>query len=237
MDIELWNKKDSGVLLDPPLLLRSCREKKFGTHIEFQGGTVDQAIFTYLNGRPNELFFNSNPELFYEQFLVCMSREWEVFLQALPSQALVMSRQMMKPMCCTSRKKLKPLPDGYKLRMFDLKAFTKHPFEHGRNYKDFDAFVKNGSGAVVWYQNEIVASASRFFTFEKEVELDVSTDERHRRKGLADHCIAAMMEDCTSRGLTVHWDAQNTASACMAKSHGFTVKQEYAVYILKRREA
>ncbi|MGN0563470.1 MAG: GNAT family N-acetyltransferase [Candidatus Heritagella sp.] len=236
MEIALWNKKDSGVLLDSPLLLDACREKRFGTHIEFRGGAVDRALFTYLSGTPNELFFRSNPEWFYEQFLVCMSREWEVFLRAQPSLSLVMARQMMQPMCGVSKKALPPLPAGYKLGMFDLHTFEKHPFGHGANYKNFQAFAKDGSGAVVRYQNEIVASASSFLSFGQEVELDVFTDERHRRKGLADHCVAAMMEDCASRGLTIHWDAQNAASACMAKSHGFALKQEYAVYMLRFAE-
>ena len=42
-----------------------------------------------------------------------------------------------------------------------------------------------------------------------------------------------MLNDCTARGLTVHWDAQNTASANMATAHGFAEAQEYAVYVLK----
>ena len=236
MDIELWNGEDSGVLLESPLLLRACREKRFGTHIEFPGGAVDSALFTYLSGTPDELFFRSHPALFYGQFLVCMSREWECFLRTQPSLALVMSRQMMAPRRGASKKALRPLPPEYTLEMFNLRAFERHPFEHGAHYKNFEAFAKDGSGAVVWYRNEVVASASSFLSFGQEVELDVSTDERHRRKGLADHCVAAMMADCASRGLTVHWDAQNTPSARMAQSHGFARQQKYAVYMLKPAE-
>ena len=234
MDIELWNKTDSGVLLEPPLLLNACREGKFGEHIELEGGTVDRALFTYLSGTPDESFFNAKPELFYGQFLVCMSLEWERFLRAQPSLSLAMARKMMRPMCAASIKTLRPLPAGYALELFDADNFARHPFGHGGNYPDFDAFAKTGSGAVVRYQSGIAASASSFLSFEKEVELDVSTDDRHRRRGLADHCVAAMMADCALRGLTIHWDAQNAASACMAQSHGFAVQQEYAVYMLRR---
>ena len=85
----------------------------------------------------------------------------------------------------------------------------------------------------MWHGDRIVASASSHLTFENEVELDVTTDAEHRRKGLADHCVAAMMNDCAARGLTVHWDAKNTPSMNMAQSHGFVLQQEYAVYMLK----
>ena len=60
------------------------------------------------------------------------------------------------------------------------------------------------------------------------------TSPDHRRKGLADRCVDLMMNDCASRGITVHWDAQNEPSTRMAVSHGFEIEQDYAVYLLKR---
>ena len=83
------------------------------------------------------------------------------------------------------------------------------------------------------FGGRIVASASSHLTFGNEVELDVTTDAGHRGKGLADHCVAAMISDCAARGLTVHWDAKNTPAMNMALGHGFTLRQEYAVYVLK----
>ena len=52
----------------------------------------------------------------------------------------------------------------------------------------------------------------------------------HRNMGLANHCVFEMLRQCSQKQLTVHWDAQNPASANMAKSHGFVLKTEYAVY-------
>ena len=237
MNIELWRGERSGVLHAEPLLLKGCRANAFGTRVDYPGGSVYSALFTYLSGAPDAAFFAAHPELFFGRYLVCMSGEWERFLRAQPSLHSVMARRMMRPLCAASPKALRPLPEGYRLSPFDSAAFAQHPFGHGGNYADYDEFERCGSGAAVWYRGEVVASASSFITLGSEVELDVSTDERHRRKGLADHCVAAMLEDGAARGLWVHWDAQNTASACMAQSHGFVPEQDYAVYLLKEQGA
>lgn len=234
MIAEFWTRKEeSGVLLKLPLLLNACRANAFGSITEYRGGRVENALFTFLSGVPDEGFFRSKPELFFEKFLVCMTPEWEDFLKRSPFLKSVMLRRMMKPVLGKSVKSLAPLPNGYRLMPFDANAFSAHPFGHGANYADFDDFSKRGSGAVILHENEIVSSASSFLTFDGGVELDVSTAPSHRGKGLADHCVFAMMEDCASRNLTVHWDAQNLPSTKMAESHGFTVEQEYAVYLLK----
>ena len=235
MNIELWHGEGSGVLRTASLLLKCCRANAFGTHADYPGGSVDSALFTYLSGAPDAAFFAAHPELFFGQYLVCMSGEWERFLRAQPSLDTVLARRMMRPLCAASPKALRPLPEGYRLSPFDKAAFAQRPFGHGGNYADYAEFARYGSGAVVWYRDGIVASASSFITLGSEVELDVSTDERHRRKGLADHCVASMLEDCAARGLWVHWDAQNTASARMAQSHGFAPEQDYAVYLLKEQ--
>ena len=140
----------------------------------------------------------------------------------------------MRPRLGGAVKALAPLPEGYELSVYDEAAFTAHAFGHGANYADFEAFRENGSGAVVRFEGKIVASASSFLSFHQHVELDVFTSPDHRRKGLADRCVDLMMNDCASRGITVHWDAQNEPSTRMAVSHGFEIEQDYAVYLLKR---
>lgn len=234
MDIALWTSSESGVLRKPSLLLNACRGKAFGSIIEYPGGKIENALFTYLSGVPDAKFVNLHPELFLGKYLVCMSSEWEEFLRSSPDIAAVMRRRMMCPMNTSSSKNIRPLPDDYTVSPYDEDTFNSHPFEHGKNYADFTDFLKNGSGAKAQYKGETVASASSFITFGSDVELDVSTAPEHRRKGLADSCVASMLCDCALRGFTVHWDAQNDASANMAISHGFVPEQDYAVWILKR---
>ena len=231
--VEIWNKGGSGILRQTPLLLRACMAGAYGSRIQYETGAVCQAHFTYLCGAVDRGVFEERPELFFDKLLVCMSSDWEGFIQKQPALDAVLLRRMMKPLCKGSSKALPVLPSSYRLRSFDADAFNAHPYGHGFVYGDYESFSRRGSGAVMWHGDKIVASASSHLTFENEVELDVTTDAEHRRKGLADHCVAAMMNDCAARGLTVHWDAKNTPSMNMAQSHGFVLQQEYSVYMLK----
>ena len=228
---EDWTLPASGALREEPLLLQANRAGAFGTSELYEGGGVHKALFTYLCGDPNKGLFNARPDLFFGSWLVCVSAAWESFIREKPCER-VMRRVMMKPRRGASIKTLTPLPPGYALSRFTPEVFAAHPFEHGANYRDYEDFMRRGSGMVVLREGS-VAAASSFLSFGSDVELDVFTAPEHRGKGLADHCVAAVMDDCAARGLAVHWDAQNDMSAAMAQSHGFAVAQEYAVYVLK----
>ncbi len=230
---ETWNGKGSGVLREETLLLRACRAGAYGDRIRYGSGEIDEAHFTYLCGFPDRALFEGRPELFFGRLLVCTSPEWEAFIREQPALDAVLLRRLMKPVRGVSPKVLRDLPAGYTLCPFDEEAFRAHPYGHGTVYGSYEAFAERGAGAVVRCGGRIVASASSHLTFGNEVELDVTTDAGHRGKGLADHCVAAMIGDCAARGLTVHWDAKNTPSMNMALGHGFTLRQEYAVYVLK----
>ena len=122
------------------------------------------------------------------------------------------------------------LPEGCRLAGMDEAAYERHPFSHGKNYSSWAAFRAEGSGAVIYYGGEIVASASSFLSLSGEVEMDVSTRESHRRKKLATACVARMLRDCMRRAITVHWDAQNEVSRHLAEKFGFEIETEYSVY-------
>ena len=230
---EIWNQTGSGVLTATPLLLTACQEGSFGAAFNYPGGCVYKALFTYLSGKPDEPLFSAHPELFYDSWLVCMSPEWEDYVRKLLTQA-VFRREVMEPLCAESVKQLKPLPEGYSLTPFTPAIFEAHPFGHGENYADFGEFSEKGAGAAVLYNGQVVAAASSFLTFEDQVELDLCTDPGHRKRGLADHCTAEVMRQCSRKKLTIHWDAQNRMSAELAKGHGFRLLTEYAVYCLQK---
>ena len=50
-DVEMWNKQDSGILTEIPLLLTACKEGAFGTAFPYPEGCVYKALFTYLCGK------------------------------------------------------------------------------------------------------------------------------------------------------------------------------------------
>ena len=230
---EIWNKDGSGVLSVEPLILTACKEGKLGTVFPYSEGAIYKTIFTYLCGKPDEQFLAKNPDLIYNTRLVCMSSEWEEYIRKLPIK-FILRRELMAPLRAESDKKMKALADGYSISAFTKEIFEAHPFDHGRGYADYDAFVKDGVGAVVLFDGKVVSASSSFLTFDDHVELDVFTDEEHRGKGLADHCVFEMIRQSHAKGLTVHWDAQNLMSSKMAAGHGFVPQTEYAVYWLEK---
>lgn len=74
---------------------------------------------------------------------------------------------------------------------------------HASTYPSCEDFQRHGSGAVVWRQDQIVASASSFLSWEKQLEMDVVTAKEYRRRGLEIACASAMLLDCRERGLDV----------------------------------
>ena len=230
---EIWNKDGSGVLSEEPLILTACKEGKLGTVFSYPGGAIYKTIFTYLCGKPDEAFLADNPDVIYNTRLVCMSSEWEEYIRKLPIK-FALRRELMEPLRAESTKEMCGLPEGYSISAFTEEIFEAHPFDHGRGYADFRDFSERGTGAVVLCDGKVVSASSSFLTIEDHVELDVFTDEEHRGKGLADHCVYEMIRQSHAKGLTVHWDAQNPMSSKMAMGHGFVPAAEYAVYWLEK---
>lgn len=229
---EKWDKDTGGVLEVTPLILAACKAGKTGQVFRFPGGCICKSMFTYLCGRPDRKFLSEHPDLLRESRLVCMSSEWAEYIRQQPLM-FILRRELMEPFCSGSSKVPGRLPEGYSLSGFTDEIFGMHPFDHGRGYPDYQDFAERGAGAAVLYDGKVVSAASSFLSFEDHVELDVFTEPEHRKKGLADHCVFEMLKQCRSKGLTVHWDAQNRMSSKMAVSHGFVPVTDYAVYWLK----
>lgn len=217
------------------LLYRAAPKGTFGEHHAFPHSSITDALFVYLDGEPEEESIATVEEQYRVRPLVGLTEGWENYIREHHPEAAVYRRFMMIPTKTFTLPEAKPLPEGYRLTEMDEKAFSLHPFSHGENYPDYESFRKEGSGAVVYHNEEIVASASSFLSLEGEAELDVSTEESHRKKGLAEACVIQMLRDCMNRGITVHWDAQNEISLHMAEKYGFELETEYSVYWLPEK--
>lgn len=216
-----------------PLILTACKEGKIGSVFSYPGGCIYKTVFTYLCGKPDEKFISENPDLIYNSRLVCMSSEWAEYIRKMPVK-FILRRELMKPLCAESGKKMKELPEGYSIGDFTEEIFEQHPFDHGRGYMDYQDFSERAAGAVVLFDGQVVSASSSFLTLGDHVELDVFTEPEHRGKGLADHCVFEMLRRSHSKGMTVHWDAQNPMSSKMAVEHGFVPETEYAVYWVEK---
>lgn len=207
----------------------------YGQRYEFVSGSITDAMFVYLDGTPCPESVRALDGNYRLRPLVCLTDSWESHIRETYPNALALKRYRMKPACNFKLEGEVRLPDGFEVSLFDEKAYSLHPFSHGENYPSYAAFCEQGAGAVVWHDGKIAASASSFLTYDREVELDVSTDEAYRGKGLASACISLMLQDCARRGITVHWDAQNEISLHLAEKFGFEQECAYSVYFLPKR--
>ena len=200
-----------------PLLYQAACNGVYGRRYEFDGGSITDALFVYLDGMPSLESVRAVDEDYRNRPLVCLSDVWESYIKKNYPHARTFQRYMMKPSCRFKFGGTICIPDGLRVAAFDEKAFALHPFSHGKNYPSYEAFRQHGVGAVVWEGDKIVASAASFISLNNEVEVDVSTEETYRGRGLATACVSFMLQDCAQRGMIVHWDAQNETSRHLAE--------------------
>lgn len=61
------------------------------------------------------------------------------------------------------------------------------------NYKDYTTYKNLSMGIAVLKDGELVAGASFYSTYDKDIEIEIDTRGDHRRKGLAYAFIGKMM--------------------------------------------
>ena len=220
--------------MNKPLLYQAALQGVFGKQEQFSRGSITDALFVYLDGEPEPESIARVDSHFRVRPLVCLTNAWEKQIRAQYPDASIYRRTVMKPASCFTIPEKTEIPEGYRLTGMDEAAFEQHPFSHGMNYSCFAAFRAEGSGAVIYHGEEIVAAASSFLSLNGEVEMDISTKETHRGKKLATACAARMLQDCMDRGITVHWDAQNDVSRHLAEKFGFEIETAYSVYWLPK---
>jgi len=218
-----------------PLLYRAAKSGVFGNVLKYDSGCFLDAMFVFVEGVPSPEGIAALKARFTMRPLVAMTSEWEEYIRSNFPEAHTLKRWMMKPADRFDIAGKAAVPEGFEASAFDELAFDAKPFSHGENYLSFEDFSRRGAGGVVRHGEKIAASASSFLSFENEVELDVSTEEAYRGRGLATACVSVMLAQCMEKGLTVHWDAQNEISRRLAEKFGFEVEACYTVYVLPVR--
>lgn len=222
--------------MTPSLLYRAAKRGVYGRRCEYEQGSITDALFVFLDGEPDPESAALLEAGYTDRPIVCLTDAWKNYIEKRYPDATVYRRYLMMPASRFWIPETILLPAGFEIVLTDEPTFEQHPFGHGTNYPSFDAFRSEGSGAAVYRDDEIAASASSFLSLDGETELDVSTKEAYRRKGLASACVARMLQDCMDRGITVHWDAQNEISRHLAEKFGFELDTVYSVYRITKHE-
>ncbi|WP_457916982.1 GNAT family N-acetyltransferase [Candidatus Lokiarchaeum ossiferum] len=116
----------------------------------------------------------------------------------------------------------------------ELINYKKMMEEIYSQWRSLEEFSKHGFGYVVIKNGtEIISRAMADFVTENKAEMGVWTEEQHRRAGLGTISVAACIEECLQRKITVAWHCSehNTASQKTAKRAGFLLQKQYTAVL------
>ena len=171
------------------------------------------------------------------------SEAWLALLDSMPHTSY--TRFKMAPPAQFDKDRLKALiralPAPFSIRpidapMLDAGIVTEEELNIPHCFGSRDNYLRTGFGFAAMDGGRTVSVVSTYIVHGGEAEVDISTDEAYRRRGLAAAVCARFVLECLSRGLTPSWDAQNTGSVRLAEKLGFTLDRAYETYVLTARK-
>ncbi len=139
----------------------------------------------------------------------------------------------------TLRRFASALPDGYTLSGMTPEIWTQiqkiggWARDFNSNFADYEAFSAQAAGVFALQNGEIVCGASSYSAFDGGIEIEIATQEAHRRRHLARTCAAQLVLDCLARGLYPSWDAANLESLHLAQQLGYRFSHVYPYLVLE----
>ncbi len=128
--------------------------------------------------------------------------------------------------------------DGYRLERIspDLarklaEERSEFAADHLLSFASPEEFVQRGFGFCLLAGDQIVSAATTFAVCSRGIEIQISTREKHRRKGLATVVAAHLLLHSLQQGLDPNWDAANQASVCLAQRLGYTPRGTYQLVL------
>lgn len=199
--------------------------------------------FCFLAGKPEEELVLYKPEECEKDFIIMIPQNdgWaELIEKCYGKQAKKVIRYAMKkePDVFVKEKLQKivdSLPQEYSLKRIDEKIYHWCRKENWcrdwvAQYTDYEVYRKYGLGVVVLKDGVPVSGASSYSSYRGGIEIEIDTEEKYRRKGLASVCGAKLILECLEKKWYPSWDAQNQWSAALARKLGYHCDYAYAAY-------
>ena len=131
------------------------------------------------------------------------------------------------------------LPEGYTLHRIDraladrFSAVQDEWLDVEGSWGTVESFLAKGVGFWILHQDQVVARCTADCAAGNQIEVGVTTDPAHRRKGLATAATAATVEWCLQNGFTTvgwHCEHDNYGSWRTAEKVGFQRESEYPAF-------
>ena len=226
-------------------MVRSCLQGMMGGKIYVTDPEAPHAAmafiadFVFFAGEPDRELASFKPEGFIG--FVPPDERWSALIEQCWPDVPPVTRYAIKKDTKFDRNKLEAivssLPAEYELRRIDGELYhaclAKKQFEHNvMHFTSEDEFLELGRGFAVLKDGEIVSAASSYTVSRDSIEIQIATEERHRRRGLAGAAGGALILSCMDDGLYPSWDAANPDSVHLAERLGYEFSREYHVYWL-----
>ena len=224
--------------------LQEVMGEVYGDHQEYP--TSAAAIlgdFCFLAGKPCRTVASYKPKNSGQDFIIMIPQNeaWsQVIRECWKEKAKEVKRYAIKKdPDVFDVEKLQELashvPKEYEIRPMDETLYSQCKEKEWsqdlvRQYKDFAEYKRLGLGFAILMNNEVIAGASSYSSYEGGIEIQIDTKKEHRRKGLARVCGATLILECLKRGIYPSWDAQNPESVALAKQFGYQLDHPYIAY-------
>ena len=131
------------------------------------------------------------------------------------------------------------ITEGFNLVRFDENIYHQAMGEEWskefcETFSSADDYLTRGFGFAALKNGKLVSGASTTTVYDGRIEIQVATEEKYRRQGLAIPCAAALIQECVKRRIRPCWDAANLVSKKMALSLGYEYKGEYTTIHMKK---
>ncbi len=203
------------------------------------------ADFCFFAGVPHRELIQKVPEAHKEGIVILTAREPE-WLQTIEEvwgkEAKKITRYgIKKDPGAFHPEKLKAyvneIPRGYSLHSIDANLYEKAMAQKWSrdfcsSFESAEDFCRRGLGVAALYKGKLVAGASSYTIYDGGIEIEIDTEENHRRKGLALACGASLILKCLERGLYPSWDAHDLRSVSLAQKLGYEAEGPYTAYVI-----
>jgi RimJ/RimL family protein N-acetyltransferase len=126
------------------------------------------------------------------------------------------------------------VPSGFSLHNIDQALLDKFgaemfPWESPR------VFLENGFGFWMLAGEEIACECSSVFIGGNSAEINIHTEEKYQRQGLAMITATAFIQECLARGLRPNWECwwENEPSVTLAQKLGFEPIRDHPVFLVE----
>ena len=97
-------------------------------------------------------------------------------------------------------------------------------------FADAEDFIARGFGYCAFAEEQIVCIAAAGAASSHGIEIQIDTNPKFRKQGLATATGAALIAASLEKGIDPNWDAATEISAALAKKLGYTPAGEYKIY-------